>query len=74
MVLYRRNRVKGGTYFFTVTLRSCLAKDQTHFARVSFIMAIRMIFSEVAVRISKSLASRRKLFNQAKATVGWIER
>ena len=30
MVLYRRNRVPGGTYFFTVTLRDCSSRRLVH--------------------------------------------
>jgi hypothetical protein len=48
------------------SLRSCLAKHHTHFASVILIIAIRIIFSEVPVNISKSFAKRRKLFNQEK--------
>ncbi|BBL77327.1 hypothetical protein MishRS11D_44250 (plasmid) [Methylomagnum ishizawai] len=45
--------------------RSCLAKIQTHFARVVLSMAMRMTFSAVPVRVSKSLLKRRNEPNQA---------
>jgi putative transposase len=44
MVLYRRNRVPGGTYFFTVTLRnrnSSLLVDRIHDLRESVRRALR---------------------------------
>jgi putative transposase len=41
MVLYRRNRVPGGTYFFTVTLR-----DRRATTLVAHIEALRMAFRE----------------------------
>ncbi|BBL73668.1 hypothetical protein MishRS11D_07660 [Methylomagnum ishizawai] len=48
-----------------VFFRSCLAKIQTHFARVVLSMAMRMTFSAVPVRVSKSLLKRRNEPNQA---------
>src|SRR5918992_6118615 len=40
-------------------LRSCLAKNHIHLSRVILSMAMRIMFSAVAVNISKSLANRR---------------
>ena len=46
-------------------LRSCLEKLYQHFARVNFSMAMRIIFSDVPVRISTSLANLLKFPSQA---------
>jgi transcriptional regulator with AAA-type ATPase domain len=45
-------------------VRSCLAKIHVHFARVNFSIAIRTMFSAVAVRISTSFDSLLKCPNQ----------
>jgi len=42
MVLYRRNRVEGGTYFFTVTLR-----DRSSDALIRHVDLLREAFREV---------------------------
>jgi hypothetical protein len=51
---------------FFENLRSCLVKVQTHLASVILSMAMRTLFSAVAVRISTSLLKRRKPPSQAK--------
>ena len=46
MVLYRRNRVKGGCYFFTVTL-----KDRSSRLLVEHIAELRDVFRQVKARM-----------------------
>jgi putative transposase len=45
MVLYRRNRVAGGTYFFTVTLR-----DRTSRLLIQSVAGLRRFYAEVRSR------------------------